>query len=109
MARSPKTPARRRSKALVELFPHLGPAPEGAPGPNAAAETLKEMADAIHLARPLSEAQKTQLGHIVALLGPRSAYLAEYIHPRDRLEVAAVKGRNNPRLTPRRSQEATDG
>src|SRR4029078_4798535 len=109
MARSPKTPARRRSKALVELFPHLWPAHDGTPGPNAAAETLKEMADAIHRAPTLSEAQKTQLGHIVALLGPRSASLAEYIHPRDRLEVATVKGRNDSRITAVRPKEGPVG
>ena len=92
MARSPKTPTRRRSKALVELFPHLGSAPEGPPGPNAAAETLKEMADAIHRAPTLGEGQKMQLGFIVGLLRPRSAYLAEYIHPRDRLEDRSGEG-----------------
>jgi signal transduction histidine kinase len=109
MARSPKTPARRRSKALVELFPHLGPAQEGPPGPNAAAETLKEMADAIHRAPTLGESQKIQLGHIVALLGPRTAYLAEYIHLRDRLEIATVKGRNDPRIAAVRPKEGPVG
>ena len=73
MARSPKTTTRRRSKALVELFPHLGPASDGPPGPNAAAQTLKKMADAIHRAPTLAEAQKVQLGFIAALLGSRSA------------------------------------
>ena len=53
MARSPKTPARRRSKALVELFPHLGPAPEGPPEPNAAAETLKESSRAVEVRHPM--------------------------------------------------------
>ena len=109
MARSPKTPTRRRSKALVELFPHLGAAPEGPPGPNAAAETLKEMADAIHRAPTLAEGQKLQLGFIVGLLGPRSAYLAEYIHLRDRLEIAAVKGRNDPRIAAARPKEGPVG
>ena len=109
MARSPKTPTRRRSKALVELFPHLGPAPEAPPGPNAAAQTLKGMADAIHRAPTLAEAQKVQLGFITALLRPRSAYLAEYIHLRDRLEIAAVKGRNEPRIAAVRPKEGAVG
>ena len=109
MARSPKTPTRRRSKALVELFPHLGPAREGPPGPNAAAHTLKEMADAIHRAPTLAEAQKVQLGFIAGLLGPRSAYLAEYIHLRDRLEIAAVRGRNEPRIAAVRPKEGPVG
>jgi signal transduction histidine kinase/CheY-like chemotaxis protein len=109
MARSPKTPARRRSKALVELFPHLGTTPEGPPGPNAAAEALKEMADAIHRAPTLAEGQKAQLAVIAALLGPRSAYLAEYIHLRDRLEIATVRGRNDPRIAAVRPKEGPVG
>ena len=109
MARSPKTPTRRRSKALVELFPHLGPASDGPPGPNAAAQTLKKMADAIHRAPTLAEAQKVQLGFIAALLGSRSAYLAEYIHLRDRLEIAAVRGRNEPRIAAVRPKEGPVG
>src|SRR5215468_2112552 len=109
MARSPKTPTRRRSKALVELFPHLGPAPESPPGPNAAAQTLKEMAGAIHRAPTLAEAQKVQLGFISALLRPRSAYLAEYIYLRDRLEIAAVKGRNEARIAAARPKEGPVG
>jgi signal transduction histidine kinase len=109
MARSPKTPTRRRSKALVELFPHLGPATTGPPGPNAAAETLKEMADAIHRTATLAESQKTQLAFIAGLLGPRSAFLAEYIHLRDRLEIAAVRGRNEPRIAAVRPKEGPVG
>jgi len=109
MARSPKTPTRRRSKALVELFPQLAPTPEGPPGPNAAAQTLRKMADAIHRAPTLAEAQKVQLGLIASLLGARSAYLVEYIHLRDRLEVAAVKGRNEPRITAVRPKEGPVG
>src|SRR5262249_275934 len=109
MARSPKTPTRRRSKALVELFPHLGPAREGPPGPNAAAHTLKEMAVAIHRAPTLAEAQKVQLGFIAGLLGPRSAYLAEYIHLRDRLEIAAARGRNDPRIAAVRPKDGPVG
>jgi signal transduction histidine kinase len=109
MARSPKTPTRRRSKALVELFPHLGPAPKGPPGPNAAAETLKEMADAIHRTPTLAESQKTQLAFIAGLLGPRSAFLAEYVHLRDRLEIAAVRGRNEPRIAAVRPKEGPVG
>src|SRR5678815_3210480 len=109
MARSPKTPTRRRSKALVELFPHLGPVPEGPPRPTAAAETLKEMADAIHRTPTLAECQKTQLGFIAALLGTRSAYLAEYMHLRDRLEIAAVRGRNEPRIAAVRPKEGPVG
>jgi len=109
MPRSPKTPTRRRSKALVELFPHLGTTPDGPPGPNAAAETLRQMADAIHRAPTLAECQKTQLGFITALLRARSAFLAEYSHLRDRLEVTAVKGRNEPRITAVRPKEGPVG
>ncbi|MGZ3446364.1 MAG: ATP-binding response regulator [Myxococcaceae bacterium] len=109
MTRAPKTPTRRRSKALVELFPQLAPTPEGPPGPNAAAQTLRRMADAIHRAPTLAEAQKVQLGLIASLLGARSAYLVEYIHLRDRLEVAAVKGRNEPRIAAVRPKEGPVG
>jgi signal transduction histidine kinase/CheY-like chemotaxis protein len=109
MPRSPKTPTRRRSKALVELFPHLGSTPDGPPGPNAAAETLRQMADAIHRTPTLAECQKTQLGFITGLLRARSAFLAEYSHLRDRLEIAAVKGRNEPRITAVRPKEGPVG
>ena len=63
----------------------------------------------IHRAPTLAEAQKVQLGFIVALLRPRSAYLAEYIHLRDRLEIAAVKGRNEPRIAAVRPKEGPVG
>ncbi|MGZ6140621.1 MAG: ATP-binding response regulator, partial [Myxococcaceae bacterium] len=91
------------------LFPQLAPTPEGPPGPNAAAQTLRKMADAIHRAPTLAEAQKVQLGLIASLLGARSAYLVEYIHLRDRLEVAAVKGRNEPRIAAVRPKEGPVG
>jgi signal transduction histidine kinase/CheY-like chemotaxis protein len=109
MTRSPKTPTRRRSKALVELFPHLAPPPESRHGPDAAARTLRQMADAIHRAPTLAEAQKVQLSLIASLLGARSAFLAEYVHLRDRLEVVAVKGRNEPRITAVRPKEGPVG
>jgi len=67
------------------------------------------MADAIHRAPTLAEAQKVQLGLIVSLLGARTAFLAEYIHLRDRLEVAAVKGRNEPRISAVRPKEGPVG
>ena len=67
------------------------------------------MADAIHRAPTLTESQKLQLGHIVALLGARTAYLAEYIHLRDRLEIATVKGRNDPRIAAARPKEGPVG
>ena len=98
MARSSKTPTRRRSKALVELFPHLA-TPEHHPGPDAAALTLRQMAEAIHRAPTLAESQKAQLSLVASLLGARSAFLAEYVVARDRLEVVAVRGRNEPRIT----------
>ena len=109
MTRSPKTPTRRRSKALVELFPHLAPALDTPPGPDAAARTLQRMADAIHRAATLAEAQKVQLGLIASLLRPRSTFLAEYIHLRDRLEVTVVRGRNEPRITAVRPKEGPVG
>jgi signal transduction histidine kinase/CheY-like chemotaxis protein len=67
------------------------------------------MADAIHRPSTLAEAQKVQLGLIASLLGPRSAFLAEYIHLRDRLEVATVKGRNEARITAVRPKEGPVG
>lgn len=109
MPRSPKTPTRRRSKALVDLFPHLAPAAKAPPGPDTAARTLRQMADAIHRSATLAGAQKVQLGLIASLVGARSAYLAEYIHLRDRLEVAAAKGRNEPRITAVRPGEGPVG
>jgi len=67
------------------------------------------MADAIHRTPTLAEAQKVQLGLIASLVGARSAYLVEYMHLRDRLEVAAVKGRNEPRITAVRPKEGPVG
>ena len=67
------------------------------------------MADAIHRAPTLAEGQKAQLVYIAALLGPRSAYLAEYIHLRDRLEIATVRGRNDPRIAAVRPKEGPVG
>src|SRR5512132_215251 len=95
---SKSPPPRRRSKALVDLFPHLAPPKNRPPGPDAAAQTLRQMAEAITRASTVPECQKVQLGHVATLLGARSAFLAEYVHLRDRLEVGAVRGRNDPRI-----------
>jgi len=67
------------------------------------------MADAIHRAPTLAEAQKVQLGLVTSLLGARSAYLAEYTHLRDRLDIAAVKGRNEARIAAVRPKEGPVG
>jgi signal transduction histidine kinase len=99
MSRSPKAPsARRRSKALVELFPELGPTPDDLPAADSAARALEQMAEAITRTPSLAEAQKIQLGVVANLLGARSAFFAEYAHHRDLLEVATVRGRNEPRI-----------
>jgi signal transduction histidine kinase/CheY-like chemotaxis protein len=82
----------------VDLFPHLAPPKNRPPGPDAAAQTLRQMAEAIARASTVPECQKVQLGHVATLLGARSAFLAEYVHLRDRLEVGAVRGRNDPRI-----------
>src|SRR5262249_57481685 len=101
MSRPPRLrPARRRSKALVELFPHLGPAPAGtAPTPDAPAQALRRRGEAVEKRRSRAEAQKTQLQAVANLLGARSAFLVEYAPLRDRLEVAAVRGRNEARIS----------
>jgi signal transduction histidine kinase len=83
----------------VELFPHLGPAAEAAPAQDAAAHALRRMAEAVHQSPTRAEAQKLQLGLVAGLLGARSAFLAEYAPLRDLLEVVAVRGRNEPRIS----------
>jgi len=100
MSRPPRPrPVRRRSKALVELFPDLGPATGTGPAPDAAAHTLRKMAEAVHRIPTRAEAQKTQLQLVASLVGARSAFLAEYAPLRDLLEVAAVRGRNETRIS----------
>src|SRR5262249_3763565 len=103
-------PPPRPSKARGDLFPPPGPAPAGtAPTPDAAAQALRRMAEAVHKTPSRAEAQKTQLQAVANLLGARSAFLVEYAPLRDRLEVAAVRGRNEARISAVHPQEGPVG
>ncbi len=99
-------PSRKRSKALVELFPDLGPPPDAAPQ---AARTLLEMARAIPLAPTVGEAQRVQLQHVAALLAPKSCFVAQHAPGREQLQIAAVRGRNDARIAAARPGEGLAG
>lgn len=72
-------------------------------------KALAEMAQKSGEARSVGEAQKTQLAVIDTLLHPRSCFIAHYDQGRNLLNIAAVRGRNDPRIAAAHPSEGPVG
>ena len=103
---TPRAPARprKRKKDLLGLLPEREKSPEAtrqmpALPEDVVGEALVQMATLIASASSVADAQKLQLAILAGLVPCKSAYVAEYSSVRQQLHVAAVRGRNDARIT----------